>query len=159
MKKFLKDFCKRGMAFAWGGPVIMAIIWLCLQASGTVSELTVNQVALGIFSTTIMAFIAAGISVVYQMENLPKPFAVLIQASVLYIDYLGIYLLNGWLPTDADFCGRLRCDLGVHLHSYPDQGCQNEQDDEPAVIASQPASGFLIMAFLTERFPVGFIPE
>lgn len=100
MKKFLKDFCKRGMAFAWGGPVIMAIIWLCLQASGTVSELTVNQVALGIFSTTIMAFIAAGISVVYQMENLPKPFAVLIQASVLYIDYMGIYLLNGWLPTD-----------------------------------------------------------
>ena len=100
MKKFLKDFCKRGMAFAWSGPVIMAIIWLCLQASGTVSELTVNQVALGIFSTTIMAFIAAGISVVYQMENLPKPFAVLIQASVLYIDYMGIYLLNGWLPTD-----------------------------------------------------------
>ena len=100
MKKFLKDFCKRGMAFAWGGPVIMAIIWLCLQASGTVSELTVNQVALGIFSTTIMAFIAAGISVVYQMENLPKPFAALIQASVLYIDYMGIYLLNGWLPAD-----------------------------------------------------------
>ena len=100
MKKFLKDFCKRGMAFAWSGPVIMAIVWLCLQASGTVGELTVNQVALGIFSTTIMAFIAAGISVVYQMENLPKPCAALIQASVLYIDYMGIYLLNGWLPAD-----------------------------------------------------------
>ena len=75
MKKFLKDFCVRGMAFAWSGPVIMAIVWLCLQAAGTVSELTVNQVVLGIFSTTIMAFVAAGISVVYQMENLPKPFA------------------------------------------------------------------------------------
>lgn len=100
MKKFLKDFCVRGMAFAWSGPVIMAIVWLCLQAAGTVSELTVNQVALGIFSTTIMAFVAAGISVVYQMENLPKPFAVLIHASVLYIDYMGIYLLNGWLPID-----------------------------------------------------------
>lgn len=100
MKKFLKDFCVRGMAFAWSGPVIMAIVWLCLQAAGTVSELTVNQVALGIFSTTIMAFIAAGISVVYQMENLPKRFAALIQASVLYIDYMGIYLLNGWLPKD-----------------------------------------------------------
>ena len=100
MKKFLKDFCVRGMAFAWSGPVIMAIVWLCLQAAGTVSELTVNQVVLGIFSTTIMAFVAAGISVVYQMENLPKPFAALIQASVLYIDYMGIYLLNGWLPTD-----------------------------------------------------------
>ena len=100
MKKFLRDFSKRGMAYAWGGPVIMAIVWLCLQAAGTVTELTVNQVVLGIFSTTVMAFIAAGISVVYQMENLPKPFAGLIQAAVLYIDYMGIYLLNGWLPAD-----------------------------------------------------------
>ena len=100
MKKFWKNFCLRGIMFAWGGPVIMAIVWLCLQSAGTVSELTVNQVVLGIFSTTLMAFVASGISVVYQMENLPKPFAALIQASVLYIDYLGIYLLNGWVPTD-----------------------------------------------------------
>lgn len=78
----------------------MAIVWLCLQAAGTISDLTVNQAVLGIISTTIMAFIAAGISVVYQMENLPKPFAALIQASVLYIDYLGIYLLNGWVPVN-----------------------------------------------------------
>ena len=100
MRKFMKKFCVRGMMFAWGGPVIMAIVWLCLQAVGVISELTVNQAVLGIVSITIMAFIAAGISVVYQMENLPKPFAALIQASVLYIDYLGIYLLNGWVPTN-----------------------------------------------------------
>ena len=100
MKQFLKNFCIRGMKYAWGGPVIMAIVWLCLQAAGTISNLTVNQAVLGIISTTIMAFIAAGISVVYQMENLPKPFAALIQASVLYIDYLGIYLLNGWVPVN-----------------------------------------------------------
>ena len=100
MKKFVKDFCVRGMMFAWGGPVIMAVVWLCLKASGVLSELSVGQAALGIFSTTLMAFVAAGISVVYQMENLPKPFAGLIQASVLYIDYLGIYLLNGWVPVN-----------------------------------------------------------
>ena len=84
MKKFIKEFCVRGMMFAWGGPVIMAVVWLCLKASGVLSELSVGQAALGIFSTTLMAFVAAGISVVYQMENLPKPFAGLIQASVLY---------------------------------------------------------------------------
>lgn len=100
MKKFIKEFCVRGMMFAWGGPVIMAVVWLCLKASGVLSELSVGQAALGIFSTTLMAFVAAGISVVYQMENLPKPFAGLIQASVLYIDYLGIYLLNGWVPVN-----------------------------------------------------------
>lgn len=98
MKKHIKDFCLRGMMFAWGGPVILAVVWMCLKATGTVDSLTVNEVVLGIVSTTILAFIAAGISIVYQIENLPKAFAGLLQAAVLYIDYLGFYLLNGWIP-------------------------------------------------------------
>lgn len=98
MKKHIKDFCLRGMMFAWGGPVILAIVWMCLQRAGVVADLTVNEVVLGILSTTVMAFIAAGISIVYQIENLPKAFAGLLQAAVLYIDYLGFYLLNGWIP-------------------------------------------------------------
>lgn len=100
MRKYVKDFIIRGAMFAWGGPVITAIVWVLLQASGVVTTLTVNEVALGIISTTILAFIAAGVSIVYQIENLPKAFAGLIQMSVLYIDYLGFYLLNGWLPMD-----------------------------------------------------------
>lgn len=98
MKKFIKAFCLRGMMFAWGGPVILAIVWICLKKAGVIADLTVNEVAFGIISTTIMAFIAAGISIVYQIENLPKAFAGLLQAAVLYIDYLGFYLLNGWIP-------------------------------------------------------------
>ncbi len=98
MKRFWKDFCLRGMQYAWGGPVIVAIVWLCLQSAGAVTELTVNEAALGILSSTVMAFIAAGISVIYQQEKLPMPIAGLIQAAVLYVDYIGIYLLNGWLP-------------------------------------------------------------
>ncbi len=98
MKKFIKDFCLRGMMFAWGGPVILAIVWMCLKRTGAVSNLTVNEVVLGIISTTILSFIAAGISIVYHIENLPKAFAGLLQATVLYIDYLGFYLLNGWIP-------------------------------------------------------------
>ena len=98
MKKHVKAFCKRGLTAAWGGPVIMAIVWLCLKASGVVETLTVDQVVLGIMSTTFMAFIAAGVSIVYQIETLPRSIAALIQMAVLYIDYMGIYLLNGWLP-------------------------------------------------------------
>ena len=98
MRKNIKDFFKRGLVAAWGGPVIMAIVWAVLKSSGVVETLTVDQVVLGIISTTVMAFIAAGVSVVYQIESLPKAFAGLIQAAVLYIDYLGIYLLNGWIP-------------------------------------------------------------
>lgn len=98
MKKHIKAFCLRGMMFAWGGPVVLAIVWMCLQRAGVAAGLTVNEVVLGILSTTVMAFIAAGISIVYQIENLPKAFAGLLQAAVLYIDYLGFYLLNGWIP-------------------------------------------------------------
>ena len=100
MKKHVKDFCKRGMLAAWGGPVIMAIVWLCLKAAGVVETLTVDEAVLGIISTTVMAFIAAGVSIVYQIETLPKSTAALIQMAVLYIDYMGIYLLNGWLPVE-----------------------------------------------------------
>lgn len=98
MKKHMKRFCLRGMMFAWSGPVILAIVWMCLQRAGVVADLTVNEVVLGILSTTVLAFIAAGITIVYQIETLPKAFAGLLQAAVLYIDYLGFYLLNGWLP-------------------------------------------------------------
>ena len=34
------------------------------------------------------------------IETLPKSIAALIQMAVLYIDYMGIYLLNGWLPVE-----------------------------------------------------------
>lgn len=98
MKKFMKEFCLRGLAFAWGGPAVTAIVWFCLQKAGQVETLTVNEVVVAIFSTSAMAFIAAGISAIHQMENVPRAFAALIQAAVLFVDYLGFYLLNGWLP-------------------------------------------------------------
>ena len=99
MNIYVKEFCKRGLMWgAWSGPMILAVVWLCLQAAGVVTSLTVNEAALGIITTTVMGFIAAGVSIVYTIETLPRAFAALIQCSVLYIDYLGIYLLNGWLP-------------------------------------------------------------
>lgn len=88
------------MMFAWGGPMVLAIVWMCLKYAGVIVDLTVNEVVLGIVSTTFLSFIAAGISIVYQIENLPKAFAGLLQAAVLYIDYLGFYLLNGWISMD-----------------------------------------------------------
>lgn len=100
MKKYVKQFCIRGLMWAWVGPVIMAIVWMALHGAGVITSLTVNQVVLGIFTMTVMAFIAAGISIVYQIETLPKAFAGLIQAAVLYIDYLGFYLINGWIPVN-----------------------------------------------------------
>lgn len=100
MKKYIKLFCIRGLMWAWGGPAIMAIVWMALHKAGVIASLTINQAALGIFTMTVMAFIAAGISIVHQIETLPKAFAGLIQAAVLYIDYLVFYLINGWIPVN-----------------------------------------------------------
>ena len=99
--KYLKEFLKRGMTAAWGGPVILAFVYLVLEKCGVVTTLTVSQVVLAIISMTIMAFIAAGISFIYQVEQLPLAIATIIQMSVLYFDYLLFYRLNGWVPNEG----------------------------------------------------------
>ncbi len=101
MKKFWLEFIKRGTLFAWVGPTIVCIVWACLKGFGVVEMLDVNTVILAVISSMLMAFIAAGITAIHQMEQIPKGMAALIQMSVLYIDYLGIYLLNGWMPLNA----------------------------------------------------------
>lgn len=97
-KNYIWEFVKRGLMFAWGGPVIVAIVWYCIYKSGNPVSLSVPEVVMGILSTTVLAFVAAGVSIVHQIESLPKGFAALIQGSVLLIDYGVVYLMNGWFP-------------------------------------------------------------
>lgn len=97
MNNHVKEFCKRGLMAAGGGPVILAIVYGILGKTGAVEYLTPGQVCLGVLTVTVMAFIAAGISVVYQIEKLPLGWAIGIHGLVLYADYILIYLLNGWL--------------------------------------------------------------
>lgn len=101
MKKYMKEFLLRGMVACWGGPVILAIIYGILGAAGTVDSLTPAEVCKGILSITVMAFLAAGITVVYQIEELPLFPAILLHGIVLYLDYLMIYLVNGWIASGA----------------------------------------------------------
>lgn len=91
--KYLKEFMKRGVVAAWGGPAVLAIIFLCIGKG----DITLIDAAKGILSVTVLAFIAGGITMVYQIERLPLFPALLIHGAVLYFDYLIIYLLNGWL--------------------------------------------------------------
>ena len=97
MKKFVFEFLRRGFAACGMGPIILAILYLILQQTAAVETLTVNQVCVGIFSITALAFIAGGMNVIYQMERIPLMLAILIHGSVLYISYLTTYLLNNWL--------------------------------------------------------------
>jgi hypothetical protein len=79
------------------GPIILAIIYAILGASGVTQSVDIYEAALAIVSISVLAFIAAGITVVYQIERLPLLYAILLHGLVLYADYALIYLLNGWL--------------------------------------------------------------
>ena len=97
MKKFWKEFFLRGLICAGGGPVVLAIIYGILGATGAVDAFTPTEVCVGILSITVLAFIAAGMTAVYQMEQLPLPTMILLHGGGLYIAYILTYLLNGWL--------------------------------------------------------------
>ena len=97
MKKIIVEFLRRGVVAFGFDPIVLAILYLILQHQGVIETLTINQVCLGIFSLSVIAFIAGGMNVIYQVERLPLMTAILIHGSVLYISYLGTYLLNGWL--------------------------------------------------------------
>lgn len=97
MKKNILEFLRRGFVACGFGPIVLAIFYLILQYQGAVQTLRVNQVCLGIFSLSALAFIAGGINVIYQIERIPLMVAILIHGGVLYISYLGTYLINGWL--------------------------------------------------------------
>ena len=97
MKKAVLEFIRRGLTACGLGPVVLAVLYLILQHQGAVQTLNVNDVCVGIFSLTALAFVAGGMNVIYQIERLPLMVAILIHGSVLYVAYLGTYLLNDWL--------------------------------------------------------------
>lgn len=97
MKKYMSEFVRRGLIACGLGPIVLAILYLILKQQSVIETLTVSQVCTGIFSLTALAFIAGGMNVIYQIEQLPLMVAILIHGSVLYISYLTTYLLNNWL--------------------------------------------------------------
>ena len=97
MKQTVSEFVHRGLTACGLGPLVLAVLYLILQRQGLLQQLTVEQVCLGIFSLTALAFVAGGMNVVYQVERLPLMVAILIHGGVLYGSYLATYLVNGWL--------------------------------------------------------------
>lgn len=97
MKQFAKEFVLRGLLCAASGPLVLAVIYGVLGITGAATSLSPQEVCLGIISITLLAFVAAGMTAIYQLEQLPLFLAILIHGSGLYAAYLLIYLLNGWL--------------------------------------------------------------
>ena len=97
MNKIVKEFFRKGSVACGFGPMVLVVLYLILQKECNIQTLTVNEVCLGIVSLSMLAFIAGGMNVIYQIERLPLTIAIFIHGSVLYISYLATYLLNGWL--------------------------------------------------------------
>ena len=72
MKNFIKEFLRRGIVAAWVGPIVLAVIYLILQNNGIIESLSVNEVCIGIFSLTFLAFIAGGLNSIHKFEKLIK---------------------------------------------------------------------------------------
>ena len=97
MKKFVLEVLRRGLAACGFGPIVLAVLYLILKRSAGLENLTVDEVCVGIVSLSALAFVAGGMNALYQIERLPLMLAILIHGGVLYIGYLGTYLINGWL--------------------------------------------------------------
>lgn len=97
MKKIALEFLRRGSMACGIGPLVLAAVYLILQDQAVVGMLTISQVCTGIISLSMLAFVAGGMNVIYQIERLPLMVAILIHGGVLYVSYLITYLVNGWL--------------------------------------------------------------
>lgn len=97
MNKFWKAFLFRGLICASGGPIVLAIVYGILNATGTVTALPLSEVCTEILTITLLAFTVAGMTAIYQMEQLPLPIMILLHGGALYIAYILTYLINGWL--------------------------------------------------------------
>lgn len=97
MKRLFKKFALRGLVFSGFGPVIYAIVMLCIDLSNVNSLQNGLEVFKGVLSTYLLAFICAGSSIIWEEEKLGLGFAILIHGSLLYVCYLITYLVNSWI--------------------------------------------------------------
>ena len=76
---------------------MLAVIYGILGATGKVEAISAIEVCTAILAIMLLAFISAGMTAIYQMEQLPLPTMILLHGGALYIAYILTYLINGWL--------------------------------------------------------------
>ncbi len=98
MNKHLKEFLKRGMAFAGFGPLIAGVVYLILDHVVDGFSLTGIEACVAIVSTYLLAFIQAGASVFNQIEEWPLPKSLFCHFLSIYLAYTLCYVINTWIP-------------------------------------------------------------
>lgn len=95
--KYLKDFALRGLVGMGFGPLVLAVVYAILGHIGVIDSLSTGEVALGIISNTILAFLCGAVTQVYHIEELPISKAITIHGIFIYIAYATVYIVNDWL--------------------------------------------------------------
>ena len=99
MRKYAKEFFKRGLMFAGFGPVVVGIILFIISLFTEVS-LSGYEILLAIISTYLLAFVQAGATIFNQIEGWSIPKSLGFHLGSIYLAYLGCYLINSWIPFD-----------------------------------------------------------
>ncbi len=100
MKTYVKEFFHRGLVFGGFGPIVLGIIYAILENTVDGFSFTGWDVCIAILSIYLLAFVQAGASVFNQIEEWSLPKSLGCHFAVLYVAYVGCYLLNRWIPFD-----------------------------------------------------------
>ncbi len=115
MNYYVKEFIKRGLIFSGFGPIIVGIVYLCIEGSGVDLKLNASTLFLAIITTYIIAFVQAGSSVFNQIESWSKAKSLFFQMTSIYVVYMGGYLINNWIPFKIEVIIIFTC---VYIAAY-----------------------------------------
>ena len=99
MKTNAKKFFHRGLIFGGFGPIVAAIVYLCISCFEDIS-LGAPEFFTITVSTYLLAFIHAGASIFNQIEEWHLAKSTGIHFLFLYVAYVLCYIINSWIPFD-----------------------------------------------------------
>ena len=101
MKKIVSEFIRRGLIAVGVGPVVFAVVYLILQQYAAIEVLTVNEICIGIFSLSALAFVAGGMNAIYQIERLPLMAAIALTGPGRFVGTVVSFRAGHTLDCDA----------------------------------------------------------
>lgn len=98
MNRYLKDFLHRGLIFGGFGPIVVAIVFMCISLADRGFSLTASQILLATVSSYLLAFVQAGVTVFNQIEHWSTVKSLLCHYVTLFAAYSVCYVVNSWIP-------------------------------------------------------------
>ncbi|MBQ5823890.1 MAG: DUF3021 domain-containing protein [Clostridia bacterium] len=98
MNQYVKSFLHRGLIFGGFGPIVVAIVFMCISFGNDDFCLNALQILLATVSSYLLAFVQAGVTVFNQIEHWSTVKSLLCHFSTLYAAYSVCYVVNSWIP-------------------------------------------------------------